>query len=115
MIYVIPMYLVFQSSASSASERARVGCLQCFTANDWTKAERVGCRPQSSLMAVDRHLPARETSSSVSPFNKRKVTTREEEGRGEDIYCDGFNFSSTVYQACRNESFEHEETQTTTS
>ena len=37
-------------------------------------------------MAVDRHLPARETSSSVSPFNKREVTTGEEgrggEGRG---------------------------------
>ena len=40
-------------------------------------------------MAVDRHLPARETSSSVSPFNKREVTTGEEEGRrrgGERIY-----------------------------
>ena len=98
-------------------------------------------------MAVDRHLPARETSSSVSPFNKREVTTGEEEGRGgegrggegrggegrggegrggegrggeeegrgEDIHCNGFNFSSTVYQACRNKSFEHEETQMTTS
>ena len=57
--------------------------MQCLTANDCTKAERVGCRQQSSLMAVDRHLPARETSSSVSPFSRREVTTGEER-RGEE-------------------------------
>ena len=34
-------------------------------------------------MAVDRHLPARETSSSVSPFSRREVTTGEER-RGEE-------------------------------
>ena len=67
-------------------------------------------------MAVDRHLPARETSSSVSPFSRREVTTGEErrgeerrgeerrgeERRGEEkrgetiyVYCNGSSLQKT--------------------
>ena len=68
-------YVIFLSSASSAIERARVGCLQLATASDWTRAALDGCTLQRDLMAAVLHLPASETSSKLSPLNTRDVTT----------------------------------------
>ena len=56
-------------------ERASVGCLWWRRERDWTREEEGGWRRQREVMAVFRHLPARETSSWFSPFISREVIT----------------------------------------